>query len=210
MRCDHGTENVDVSRWMLNRYGIAATPVITGLSVHNQRIERLWKDVNNYIVQYFKNLFYYYESYNLLDPVDEINVLALHLVYKPRIKRALASFTQQWNNHSLSTEQNRSPYQVWTEGFYNQACSDRSTVQNLLQGNGENLEQFGIDDEGPTSDIQTRNNVIVPDINVHLTDNEISVLQTLLHPLTQENDPGEQTYLMVCRTLKNLLSERED
>ena len=162
------------------------------------------------IVQYFKNLFYYYESYNLLDPVDEINVLALHLVYKPRIKRALASFTQQWNNHSLSTEQNRSPYQVWTEGFYNQACSDRSTVQNLLQGNGENLEQFGIDDEGPTSDIQTRNNVIVPDINVHLTDNEISVLQTLLHPLTQENDPGEQTYLMVCRTLKNLLSERED
>ena len=162
------------------------------------------------IVQYFKNLFYYYESCNLLDPVDEINVLALHLVYKPRIKRALASFTQQWNNHSLSTEQNRSPYQVWTEGFYNQACSDRSTVQNLLQGNGENLEQFGIDDEGPTSDIQTRNNVIVPDINVHLTDNEISVLQTLLHPLTQENDHGEQTYLMVCRTLRNLFSERED
>ena len=208
VRCDHGTENVAVARWMLNRYGVTTNPVLTGLSVHNQRIERLWKDVNNYIVQYFKNVFYYYESLNLLDPVDEINLLALHLVYKPRINRALASFVQQWSNHPLSTEQNRSPYQVWTEGFYNQAHSDRSTIQDLLQGDGRNLESM--DDDGPTPDIQTRNNIIVPEISIHLTNDEITVLHALFHPFGQENDHGEETYLLVCRTLQNFLSEREN
>ena len=29
---------------MLNRYGTASNPVLTGQSVHNQRIERLWRD----------------------------------------------------------------------------------------------------------------------------------------------------------------------
>ena len=31
--------------------------------------------------------------------------------------------------------------QVWTEGFYNQACFDHSYVQNLFQRNGNNLER---------------------------------------------------------------------
>ena len=37
VRCDKGGENVKVSEFMLNH-------PITGRSVHNQRIERLWRD----------------------------------------------------------------------------------------------------------------------------------------------------------------------
>ena len=34
-RCDHGTENIQVAKWMLTRYGSPVRPLITGLSVHN-------------------------------------------------------------------------------------------------------------------------------------------------------------------------------
>lgn len=41
IRCEHGTENIQVAKWMLTtKYGSSVKPVITGLSVHNQRIER--------------------------------------------------------------------------------------------------------------------------------------------------------------------------
>ena len=40
MRCDHGTENIEVARLKLNAYGVEGSHVLTGLSMHNQRIER--------------------------------------------------------------------------------------------------------------------------------------------------------------------------
>ena len=98
IRSDHGTENIDVARWMLNHFGPSAKPFLTGLSVHNQRIERLWKDVNLYVTSYFSNLFYYMESLEILDPLDEVHLFALHYIYKPRINRALKLFATQWNS----------------------------------------------------------------------------------------------------------------
>ena len=208
VRCDHGTENVAVARHMLRHYGTLENPVITGLSVHNQRIERLWKDVNLYIVQYFKNLFHYFESIQLLDPVNEVHLLALHCVYKPRINRAVKSFVQQWNHHPISTEGNRSPYQMWTEGFYNHANSNHGAILDLLQRN-EDVRNIGIDDEGPIPDIQTQNNVIVPEIDVDLTENEISHLQELATSDIPDNEHGEQAYLIVRATIETLLAGRD-
>ena len=50
MRCDHGTENIKVACFMFNAHGVEGSRVLTGLTVHNQRIERLWVDVVRYIV----------------------------------------------------------------------------------------------------------------------------------------------------------------
>ena len=45
---DLGGENIEVARLMLNSRGINRGSHITGRSFHNQRIERLWRDVNQY------------------------------------------------------------------------------------------------------------------------------------------------------------------
>ena len=193
---------------MLHHYGVLRNPVITGLSVHNQRIERLWKDVNLYVVRYFKNLFYYFESHNQLDLVNQAHLLALHLVYKQRINHALLHLVQQWNHHPLSSERNRSPYQIWTEGFYNHANSNHGAVLDLLSD--ENARNFGIDDEGPVPEIQTRNNVIVPEINVDLTEDEISQLEDLATSDIPRNEHGEQAYLIVHTAIERLITGREN
>ena len=105
IRTDYGTENIEVARLMLNRYGVDSNPVITGRSLHNQRIERLWKDVFQYVIQTDYNSFYFMESQDILDPTDEVNSLALQLIYMPQINRALDYFSSQCNNHSIALMQ---------------------------------------------------------------------------------------------------------
>ena len=45
VRSDYGVENIDVARFMIENRGSGRGSIITGSSVHNTRIERLWCDV---------------------------------------------------------------------------------------------------------------------------------------------------------------------
>ena len=81
IRADHGTENIEVARYMLEKHGLEWDPVITGKSAHNQRIERFWVDLNTHLIQHFRNIFYSLGLGHGANPSCDINLYALHYVF---------------------------------------------------------------------------------------------------------------------------------
>ncbi|XP_051981259.1 uncharacterized protein LOC127642849 [Xyrauchen texanus] len=62
VRSDHGGENILVALFMHLVQGLEHRGFITGQSVHNQRIERLWRDVFLHVLQQFYLMFYSLEQ----------------------------------------------------------------------------------------------------------------------------------------------------
>ena len=123
VRTDQGRENILIAHHMIEHRGAERRSIITGSSVHNQRIERLWRDLHQGVTLLYYRLFYYLEECGILDPINERQVFALHYVFVPRINRSIDEFRQSWNHHRMRTAHHKSPYQL-----FNAWCSYTPTT----------------------------------------------------------------------------------
>ena len=135
IRIDKGGENVDVSMYLLDHplRGPGRSTVIVGKSVHNQRIERMWRDVYEGVVGFYHSLFNYIESLNMLDPNNALHLFCLHMVYIPRINKHLRLWQEAWMKHPLRTEHNLSPEQLWTTGLQRIARSENHIAKEVFE-----------------------------------------------------------------------------
>lgn len=143
VRSDKGLENVSVANYMLIQKG--PNSMVTGKSTHNQRIERLWRDVYEGVLSYFYNLFYFMEDEGYLDPLKLTNLAALHFVFMDEINRKLQFWAEAWAGHRLRTV-NSSPLSLWTSGQLQNAVG-------ITEGEA-NLQDYGIEGYVDQNDVE--------------------------------------------------------
>ena len=61
-----------------------------------------------------------------------------------------------------------------------------------------NWRTYGIDCDGPLTDIETDNNVVVPESLIQLTDHQLQELQNRIDPLFDDGNNGNNHFLRHC------------
>jgi len=159
-----------------------AGSVFMGKSTRNQRIERLWRDCYEQVLEFYYRLFHHFIQVIGLDIDDPIHIFALHYLFLPRLNQDLEAFRAGWNCHKLSTEHDRTPNQLL---FFNRNASD-AIVADLSQytPNDLLLQNLNQPDSIVMDELFDENYVNVDGLPVY--DINRPVTEPLHCPLTEE------------------------
>jgi len=164
VRTDHGGENSLIWQKMINSTGQVSS-VIVGSSVHNERIERMWRDVNHLVTLQFRQEFYGLESEEYLDPDNDTDLFCLHFVYLPIVNRTLEQHRRAHNSHSIRTESNYTRMQLFV-------ASQHLTELHSAHTSAGSLVQYGVG-------VQELNTEDLPHVAVSMSDIACNLPSTL-------------------------------
>jgi hypothetical protein len=205
IRADHGTENNEVETFINVMRGLNRGSMIRGRSVHNQRIERFWRDLYHGCTNVYYDLFHFMEDSGILDVNNNVHRWALQYVFTPRIQRRITYYQNQWNNHRISTMHGQTPRQLYVEGALRLLGSRHDHINEIFcfdPNDGEELvvndiPDYGIDWEGPIPE-EDNNTVIVVDPACPISTELLEELKESILPLGPSVDRyGINIYLSV-------------
>ena len=193
VRSDKGLENVAIADFMIKNRGTDRGSMITGKSVHNQRIERLWRDVFTGVLSFYYHLFYHMEDEGILDPLNDCHIAALHYTFIPHINNKLQVWKEAWARHKIRTVKS-SPINMWISG----------QMQNTVGIEHDNIDMYGV--EGYTEidrNIASDDTRPMIDSISSLLINDQCLTELNEHVSTVWNaiDSGIQTYMIVLETI---------